>query len=269
MTVMKTSRIPEGLWVKCDNCGEIIYRKEVEKNLDVCPKCQYHFRISANARLKLTVDEGSFQEFNENLVGTDPLAFRDRAPYGERLAEAQRKTGQREGVITGHATIGGNPVVMVVFEFGFMGGSMASAVGEKIARAAERAAEENLPLIIIACSGGARMQEGLVSLMQMAKTCAALGRLSEKGLPFISLMADPTTGGVTASFAMMGDITLGEPKALIGFAGPRVIKQTIGQNLPELFQRSEFLLEHGMLDLVVSRKDLRSTLSRLLSFFAH
>jgi acetyl-CoA carboxylase carboxyl transferase subunit beta len=264
----RDSRIPEGLWTKCDNCGEIIYRREVEKNLDVCPKCQYHFRISSAQRIRLLVDEGSFEEFASEVCGGDPLAFRDRERYVDRLTEARRKTGLNEAVVTGRGTIQGQGIILAVLDFFFMGGSMASGVGEKVALAAERAMEENRPLIILSCSGGARMQEGLLSLMQMAKTCAALTRLAQRRLPFISIMADPTTGGVTASFAMMGDINIGEPKALIGFAGPRVIKQTIGQELPDLFQRSEFLLEHGMLDMVVSRKAMRNTLARLLGFFA-
>ncbi len=264
----KSSRIPHGLWTKCDNCGEIIYRKEIEKNLDVCPKCHYHFRISAEARIRLLVDEGSFQSAEDNVTSDDPLSFRDRERYIDRLREAQRRTGLTEAVVTGAGTIGGHPAVLAVFDFSFMGGSMASAVGEKVARAAERAAVEKKPLVVISCSGGARMQEGLLSLMQMAKTCATLTRLAEAGQPFISLLADPTTGGVTASFAMMGDVIIGEPKALIGFAGPRVIKQTIGQELPAGFQRAEFLLEHGQLDMVVSRKSLRSIVIRLLEFFA-
>ncbi len=265
---IKTSRIPEGLWIKCDNCGEIIYRKEIERNLDVCPKCNYHFRISASSRLRLLVDEGSFEAIEETLTSEDPLQFKDRVKYTDRLKQAKEKTGLQEAVIAGTGAVGGHRVVLCVFEFFFMGGSMGSAVGEKITRAMELAAGEGKPLIIISCSGGARMQEGLLSLMQMAKTCAALTRLSEAGMPFISILADPTTGGVTASFAMMGDINIGEPRALIGFAGPRVIKQTIGQDLPDGFQRAEFLLEHGMLDMVVSRKDLRPTIVRLLDFFA-
>ncbi len=265
--LLKTSRIPEGLWIKCDNCGEIIYRKEVEKNLDVCPKCQYHFRISAAARIRLLVNDGTFQPFDEDLISGDPLGFRDKERYVDRLRESRKKTGMNEAIITGYGSVGDHPVVLAVMEFGFMGGSMGSVVGEKVARAVERAAAERKPFISIATSGGARMQEGLISLMQMAKTCAALTRLSAAGQPFISILADPTTGGVMASFAMMGDVIIGEPKALLGFAGPRVIKQTIGQDLPEGFQRAEFLLAHGMLDMVVSRKNLRLTLIQIISFF--
>jgi acetyl-CoA carboxylase carboxyl transferase subunit beta len=262
----RSSRIPEGLWIKCDNCGEIIYRKEVDRNLEVCPKCQYHFRISSAARIRVLLDEGSFVPFDEGLMSDDPLGFRDRERYADRLRDAQAKTGMNEAVVTGTGTIGGHPVVVAVMEFAFMGGSMGSVVGEKIARAAERAAAEKKPFITIAASGGARMQEGLLSLMQMAKTCAALERLSRAGVPYLSFMADPTMGGVTASFAMMGDINLGEPRALVGFAGPRVIKQTIGQDLPEGFQRSEFLIEHGMLDMIVSRRKMRETFVRILEF---
>jgi acetyl-CoA carboxylase carboxyl transferase subunit beta len=264
---IKTSRIPEGLWVKCINCGEITYRKEIERNLNICPKCNYHFRISSDTRIKLLVDEGSFEPLDKNLLSGDPLHFKDRIKYPDRIKQARDKTGLNEALVSGKATIGGHAVVLCVFEFAFMGGSMASVVGEMVARAIERAAEEKRPLIIISCTGGARMQEGLLSLMQMAKTCAALTRLSEAGIPFISILADPTTGGVTASFAMMGDVNIGEPRALIGFAGPRVIKQTIGQDLPEGFQRAEFLLEHGMLDMVVNRKELRTTIIKILDFF--
>jgi acetyl-CoA carboxylase carboxyl transferase subunit beta len=267
-SALKSSRIPQGLWIKCDNCGEIIYRKEVERNLDVCPKCQYHFRISSAARIRLLVDEGSFREFGRNLTSVDPLGFKDKEKYTDRLRESRRKTQLPEAIVTGDSAVGGHQVVLAVMEFAFMGGSMGSVVGEKFARAVERAVEQGRPFISIATSGGARMQEGLLSLMQMAKTCAALTRLAEAGRPYLSILADPTTGGVTASFAMMGDLNIGEPKTLIGFAGPRVIKQTIGQDLPELFQRSEFLLDHGMLDLIVSRKQLRPTVIRLLDFFS-
>lgn len=264
---LKASRIPQGLWVKCENCGEIIYRKEVDRNLDVCPKCHYHFRISALSRIALLLDEGSFEQFDPDLASADPLEFKDSEKYQERLRKAAKKTGLQEAVVSGYGSINGHPVVLAVMDFGFMGGSMGSVVGEKVARAAERAAREKKPFLTIATSGGARMQEGLLSLMQMAKTCAALTRLAEARVPFISILADPTTGGVTASFAMMGDLNIGEPRALIGFAGPRVIKQTIGQELPEGFQRSEFLLEHGQLDLIVSRRELRPTIARLLRFF--
>ncbi|MBM4137017.1 MAG: acetyl-CoA carboxylase carboxyltransferase subunit beta [Nitrospira sp.] len=264
---LKTDRkgkIPEGLWVKCDSCKEIVYRKEIEKNLKVCPKCNYHFRISARDRLKLLVDEGSFTELDENLVSGDPLHFKDTISYKERLKENQQKSGLKEAVISGDALIKGHPVSLVIMDFSFMGGSMGSVVGEKVSKAAERSIEENQPLIIVASSGGARMQEGIFSLMQMAKVSAAIGRLKENGILYISILCDPTFGGVTASFAMLGDIIIAEPKSLIGFAGPRVIEQTIKQPLPEGFQRADFLLEHGLIDMVVDRKNLEDMLAKLL-----
>ncbi len=264
-TEEKKVRIPEGLWVKCLNCKEIIYKKEVDRNLQVCPKCNYHFRLNAQQRLKYLVDSGSFQEFNQDLEPQDPLKFKDKIPYPERIKKAQEKTGLKEAVITGKAKIKGIDVVVAVMDFDFMGGSMGSVVGEKIARAAEAALQERLPFITVASSGGARMQEGMLSLMQMAKVSAAVGRLKEAGLPYISILADPTFGGVTASFAMLGDIIIAEPRSLVGFAGPRVIEQTIKQPLPEGFQRAEFLLEHGMVDMVVPRKQLKDTLHRVLS----
>jgi acetyl-CoA carboxylase carboxyl transferase subunit beta len=260
--------IPQGLWVKCEACKEIVYRQEVDRGGRVCPKCHYPFRITARERIGLLADEGSFEEHDTALRSVDPLGFRDTKRYPDRLKAARAKTGLDEAVVTGTARVSGYPLVLVVFEFGFLGGSMASVVGEKITRAIELAIQKRLALLIVTASGGARMQEGILSLMQMAKTSAALARLDDERLPFISLLTDPTTGGVTASFAMLGDIIMAEPHALIGFAGPRVIAETIRQPLPEGFQRSEFLLAHGQLDLVVERRELRETLRRVLSFFA-
>src|SRR5512143_1814739 len=261
----KKVKIPEGLWVKCDNCKEIIYRKEVDKNLKVCPKCDYHFRISASERLPYLVDEGSFLEVEDGLSPKDFLAFKD---YKDKLKSSRKKTGLKDAVISGEARIGGKHVTIVVMDFDFMGGSMGSVVGEKITRAVERAIEKQVAFVSVASSGGARMQEGTLSLMQMAKTSAAVARLGEAGLPFISILTDPTFGGVTASFAMLGDIIIAEPKSLIGFAGPRVIEQTIKQQLPAGFQRAEFLLEHGMIDMIVQRKDLHAVLGKILDFFS-
>ncbi len=260
----KKIKIPEGLWVKCDNCREIIYRKEIDKNLKVCPKCNYHFRISAQERLGLLVDKDTFEEINRDVTSGDPLGFEDTISYKERIKENQKKSGLKEAVITGEARIKGYPVIIAIMDFSFLGGSMGSAVGEKIVRAAETAHNKRIPLITVASSGGARMQEGIFSLMQMAKTSAAIARLKEAGVPFISILSDPTFGGVTASFAMLGDIIIAEPKSLIGFAGPRVIEQTIKQQLPENFQRAEFLLSHGMIDMVVDRKDLKETIGKIL-----
>jgi acetyl-CoA carboxylase carboxyl transferase subunit beta len=260
-------RTPKGLWVKCDNCGEMVYKEEVERNLKVCPKCNYHFRISARERIELLVDKGTFKERDRSLISRDPLRFRDSKKYVDRLKEAQRKTGMKDAVVCGETCIGGFPVELVVFEFGFLGGSMGSVVGEKITRAAERARERDVPLIIVSSSGGARMQESILSLMQMGKTCAVLTSLSEAGVPFISVLTDPTTGGVSASFALLGDVVISEPRALIGFAGPRVIEQTIRQQLPSGFQRAEFLVDHGFVDMVVDRKILKSTLERIVSLF--
>ena len=259
--------IAEGLWIKCDSCKEIVYRAEVERGGRVCPKCRYPFRISARERIALLVDEGSFEERDARFRSQDPLGFRDTKRYRDRLRSARERTGLEEAVLSGVARIGGFPVVLCVFEFDFMGGSMASVVGEKVTRAAELAAQKRIPLIVVSASGGARMQEGILSLMQMAKTAAALQRLSEERVPYISILTDPTTGGVTASLAMLGDIILAEPRALIGFAGPRVIAETIRQPLPEGFQRSEFLLAHGQVDRVVERRELRDLLRRTLVFF--
>jgi acetyl-CoA carboxylase carboxyl transferase subunit beta len=262
----KKVKVPEGLWIKCDNCKEIIYRKEVDKNFKVCPKCDYHFRISASERLPYLVDEGSFREVEDGLSPSDALDFKD---YKDKLKSSRKKTGLKDAVISGDAKIGGRPVQVVIMDFNFMGGSMGSVVGEKIARTVERAIEQRTPFISVAASGGARMQEGILSLMQMAKTSAAVARLAEAGLPFISILTDPTFGGVTASFAMLGDVIIAEPKTLIGFAGPRVIEQTIKQQLPPGFQRAEFLMAHGMIDMITSRKDMHATLARLVEFFAN
>ena len=264
-TPAKKVKIPEGLWVKCDNCKEIIYRKEVDKNFKVCPKCDYHFRISASERLPYLVDEGTFLEVEDGLSPRDFLNFKD---YKDKLKSSRKKTGLKDAIISGDAKIGGRAVSLVVMDFQFMGGSMGSVVGERIVRGVERAIEKKVPFIAVASSGGARMQEGIVSLMQMAKTAAAVAKLGEAGLPFISVLTDPTFGGVTASFAMLGDIIIAEPKSLIGFAGPRVIEQTIKQQLPPGFQRAEFLLDHGMIDMIVPRKDMRAGLGKILEFFA-
>jgi acetyl-CoA carboxylase carboxyl transferase subunit beta len=257
------SRVPEGLYVKCGACKESIYRKEVLKNLSVCPKCSFHFRISARERLTLLCDT-IWEEFDTDLVSSDPLSFRDTKPYAARLADGYKKTDSRDALISAVGAIDGIAAAMAVMEYGFIGGSMGVVVGEKVTRAVERALREKLPLIVVSCSGGARMMEGTLSLMQMAKISAALSRLDDARLPFVSLLTDPTTGGVTASFAMLGDLNVAEPGALIGFAGPRVIEQTIRQKLPEGFQRAEFLLEHGMLDMVVDRRELKPTLARSL-----
>jgi len=259
----KKGKTPEGLWVKCDGCKEIIYKKEIEKNLKICPKCNYHFRISARERLKLLVDEGSFVEIDENLSSVDPLHFKDSISYKDRLKENQKKSGLKEAVVSGDALIKGYPVSLAIMDFSFMGGSMGSVVGEKVSRAAERSIEKKQPFISIASSGGARMQEGIFSLMQMAKASAAIGKLKDNGILYISILCDPTFGGVTASFATLGDIIIAEPKSLIGFAGPRVIEQTIKQPLPDDFQRADFLLEHGLIDMVVDRKILKETLAKI------
>jgi len=265
----KRLKIPEGIWKKCDNCKEIVYRKEVEKNLNVCPKCNYHFKIPARERLELIYDHGQYSEFDTDIVAIDPLKFKDRKKYTDRVRDSRTKTGLNDVLINSEGNVGGYPVVICVFEFSFMGGSMGSVVGEKLVRGMEKAIKRRIPFMTITSSGGARMQEGLLSLMQMAKTSAATNKLSEQKIPFISLMADPTTGGVLASFAMLADITMAEPKALIGFAGARVIEQTIGEQVPKGFQRSEFLLEHGMLDSIVNRCDMRDVLTNVLRFFSY
>ncbi len=264
----KTLKVPQGLWVKCNHCNEIIYKKEVERNLDVCPKCNYHFRISSRRRIETVLDEGSFVEYDSALEPQDALDFKDLKRYKDRLREAHKKHASKDAFVSGQGLIDGRKVMIGAFEFSFMGGSMGSVVGEKITRLVEHASAERTPLVIFTSSGGARMQEGILSLMQMAKTAAAIARLNEKGIPYISVLTDPTTGGVTASFAMLGDVIVAEPRALIGFAGPRVIRETIRQKLPEGFQRAEYLLEHGMIDMIVERKMMKSTLSLLLSLLA-
>jgi acetyl-CoA carboxylase carboxyl transferase subunit beta len=257
------SRVPEGLWSKCENCKEILYRKDVIKNLSVCPKCAFHFRLSARERLELFFD-GPWEEFDVGLVSADPLGFHDNKAYADRLKAGKAKTDSYDAVVSAVGTMGGRRTVIAAMEYGFIGGSMGVVVGEKVTRAIEKAIAEKLPLVVVSCSGGARMMEGTLSLMQMAKISAALVRLQQAKLPFLSVLTDPTTGGVTASYAMLGDLNVAEPGALIGFAGPRVIEQTIRQKLPEGFQRSEFLLEHGMLDMVVDRRELKKALVRSL-----
>jgi acetyl-CoA carboxylase carboxyl transferase subunit beta len=256
----RTSKVPEGLWVKCTQCGEILQSKILKDNLHVCPECALHFRMSAADRIAMLTDEGSFDEYAEDLVSTDPLEFDDTKPYKARLRSAADSTGLRDAFVVGKAKLQGLPFHLGVFEFKFMGGSMGVVVGEKVARLFEGALKDRLPAVLVSASGGARMQEGILSLMQMAKTTAMISRMREEGIPYISVLSDPTTGGVAASFAMLGDIIIAEPHALIGFAGPRVIEQTIRQSLPEGFQRSEFLLKHGFLDRIVSRKDLANEL---------
>jgi acetyl-CoA carboxylase carboxyl transferase subunit beta len=265
-TAEKSSRVPEGLWVKCPGCAQIIYNKDLDKNQQVCPKCAYHFRINAADRLRSLFDNGEWTEHFPNLTSNDPLTFTDTKPYRDRLRGTIAKTGMNDAVIIATGALDGLDIVVAAMEYSFIGGSMGVVVGEKITRAIEMALERRQPLIVISCSGGARMMEGALSLMQMAKVSAALARLDRARLPFISVLTDPTTGGVTASFAMLGDLNIAEPKALIGFAGPRVIEQTIRQKLPEGFQRSEFLLAHGMLDLIVDRRELKSTIARSLGF---
>jgi acetyl-CoA carboxylase carboxyl transferase subunit beta len=256
----------EGLWVKCESCRQIIWKKDLEENLNVCPKCGKHFRIDARTRLANLFDNGEYETFSDNLASTDPLKFVDLKPYSERLKKAQEETGLTDAVINARGKLNGRAVIVSAMEYGFIGGSMGAVVGEVITRAVEEALEKAQPLIIISASGGARMMEGVLSLMQLAKISAALARLDEARVPYISVLTDPTTGGVTASFAMLGDLNIAEPGALIGFAGPRVIEQTIRQKLPPGFQRSEFLLEHGMLDAVVHRKEIKAYISRALDF---
>jgi len=263
----KRKEIPDRLWMRCDGCGDILYRKEVEKLLWTCPKCNHHFRISARQYVGLLADEGTFRSMDDHLAPADPLAFRDSKRYTDRLKASQRKTGLADAILTGTAKVAGSRVELGVLDFGFMGGSMGSVVGEKVARATARATDAACPLILVSCSGGARMQEGILSLMQMAKTSAVLARLSDAGGLYVSILTHPTTGGVTASFATLGDVIIAEPGALVGFAGPRVIQQTIKQDLPEGFQRSEFLLEHGMVDMIVHRTNMRDTVTGLVQFF--
>jgi acetyl-CoA carboxylase carboxyl transferase subunit beta len=258
--------IPGGLWTKCPSCSAIVYTRELERNNLVCTQCSFHFRLSADQRIQLLCDRHSFEELDAGIRSNDPLQFRDSIKYKERLKRAEKKSGAEEAVMTGRARLDGKQIVIGVFNFAFMGGSMGTVVGEKLTRAVETATLEKVPMIIVSASGGARMHEGIYSLMQMAKITAALVRHSDAGLPYISLLTDPTTGGVAASFSMQGDIIIAEPGALIGFAGPRVIEQTIKKKLPEGFQRSEFLLEHGMIDLVSKRGDLKRTVSTVLDY---
>jgi acetyl-CoA carboxylase carboxyl transferase subunit beta len=263
----KPSRVPEGLWIKCDGCQQTIWHKELDRNLNVCPKCNYHLRISSDERIKLLLDEGaSYQELFSGILSVDVLRFRDTKKYRDRLQSSWNNSGKSDAVRIIEGKMGGRTLVLGVMEYNFMGGSMGSVVGEKITRAIEHCLQHRLPLIVISCSGGARMQEGALSLMQMAKISAALARMDDEGLPYISILTDPTTGGVSASYAMLGDLNIAEPRALIGFAGPRVIEQTIRQKLPEGFQRSEFVLEHGMLDDIVERKNMRDYLIKVLQF---
>jgi len=261
----KGSRVPEGLWVKCPDCAQAIYNKDLATNLNVCPKCAHHFRIGAAERLR-TLFDGEWTEYDKDLMSLDPLSFTDTKPYKSRLKASMAATGLKDAVITASGAIDGIQTIVASMEYEFIGGSMGVVVGEKITRAIERAVDGNMPLVIVCCSGGARMMEGALSLMQMAKICGALARLDQAGLPYVAVLTDPTTGGVTASFAMLGDLNIAEPKALIGFAGPRVIEQTIRQKLPEGFQRSEFLLEKGMIDLVIDRREMKTVIANALRF---
>ena len=256
----------EGLWVKCDQCRQIIWKKDLEDNLNVCPKCDRHFRIDARTRLSQLLDDNEYDVFDSNLASTDPLKFVDLKAYKSRLHQAQEDTGLQDAIINAQGKLNGRAVIVSAMEYAFIGGSMGAVVGEAITRAIERATETRMPIVIVSASGGARMMEGVISLMQLAKISAALSRLDEVRVPYISVLTDPTTGGVTASFAMLGDLNIAEPGALIGFAGPRVIEQTIRQKLPQGFQRAEFLLEHGMLDAVVARKQLKPYIARALEF---
>jgi acetyl-CoA carboxylase carboxyl transferase subunit beta len=257
----------EGLWTKCDACRAIIWKKDLEANWQVCPKCNFHFRLSAKRRLDLLLDDSQWTEHDSNLASSDPLDFVDTKPYAQRLRDARHKLQMNDAIITAEGRLEGRPVICCSMEFGFIGGSMGAVVGEKVTRAVEMSLEKKQPLVIVSCSGGARMMEGVVSLMQLAKASAALARLDEARVPYISLLTDPTTGGVTASYAMLGDLNIAEPGALIGFAGPRVIEQTIREKLPEGFQTAEFLLEHGFLDAVVPRTELKRYIARSLAFF--
>jgi len=258
--------IPEGLWTKCTSCGEIVYGKKMEQLLWVCPNCDFHFRIANRKYISLLLDDGQLEEYDTNLISKDPLKFKDSKKYPDRIKAAQAKSGSLEGLVAGLAKINGTVISFAIMDFSFIGGSMGSVVGEKIARAIERAIEHEVPLVIVSSSGGARMQEGILSLMQMAKTSALLAVLAEKKIPYISILTNPTTAGVMASYASLGDVIIAEPKALLGFAGPRVIKQTIGADLPEGFQSSEFFLERGFLDKIVQRQDLRETVIKLLDY---
>jgi acetyl-CoA carboxylase carboxyl transferase subunit beta len=256
----------EGLWVKCEGCKNILWKKDLETNLLCCPKCNYHFKMSARPRLEMLFDDGRYTQHDANLVSTDPLKFEDTKTYQDRLQKAQKLTGLADALVTGEGLLQGRPTIICAMEFQFIGGSMGAVVGEKITRAIDRCIAQKVPLAIISCSGGARMMEGAISLMQMAKISAALGRLEGTRQPYISILTNPTTGGVTASYAMLGDLNIAEPGALIGFAGPRVIEQTIRQKLPDGFQTAEFLLSHGMLDAIVPRKEMKAYLGQLLGF---
>ncbi len=261
--------IPEGLWIKCKSCSSVLYRAELERNMDVCPKCSHHFRIGARRRLDLFLDEGEREEVGANLEPVDILKFKDSKKYRDRLVQAQKATDEKDALIAMRGQLKGLPVVVAAFEFKFMGGSMGSVVGERFVRAANLALEQRIPFVCFSASGGARMQEALFSLMQMAKTSAVLARMSKQGVPFVSVLTDPTMGGVSASFAMLGDINVAEPNALIGFAGPRVIEQTVRETLPEGFQRSEFLLEHGAIDMIVDRREMRDRLANVLAIMTN
>lgn len=266
-TETRTRSVPEGVWIKCQKCDAQLYRNELERNLQVCPKCENHMRIGARKRLSFFLDPDSQTEIAAGLESEDPLRFRDTKKYRDRLVQAQKKTGEKDALITVSGTLLGRSVVVCAFEFAFMGGSMGSVVGERFSRATDYAAENNMPLISFAASGGARMQEALFSLLQMAKTAAALARLGKAGIPYVSVLTDPTTGGVSASLAMLGDVNIAEPGALIGFAGPRVIEQTVREKLPEGFQRSEFLLDHGAIDMIIDRRQMREQIADLLAKF--
>jgi len=266
-TEKRTKSVPEGVWIKCTVCDAQLYRNELERNLHVCPKCDYHMRIGARKRIEVFLDPDSDQELSAKLESEDPLKFRDSKRYRDRLVQAQKKTGEKDALLSATGTLLGRPVVVCAFEFGFMGGSMGSVVGERFARAVRHAADNNMPLVCFSASGGARMQEALFSLLQMAKTSAALAKLGAKGIPYVSVLTDPTTGGVSASLAMLGDVNIAEPNALIGFAGPRVIEQTVRERLPEGFQRSEFLLDHGAIDMIVDRRKMRQEIGDLLAKF--
>lgn len=267
-TERRTKSVPEGVWIKCTRCDAQLYRNELERNLQVCPKCNFHMRIGARKRLEYFLDADSQTELNAELEPEDPLKFRDSKRYRDRLVAAQKKTGEKDALVTVTGKLHGQPIVACAFEFGFMGGSMGSVVGERFARAANHAAANNLPLISFAASGGARMQEALFSLLQMAKTSASLAYLGAAGCPYVSVLTDPTTGGVSASLAMLGDVNVAEPGALIGFAGQRVIEQTVRERLPEGFQRSEFLLDHGAIDMIIDRRKMREEIGELLAKFA-
>jgi acetyl-CoA carboxylase carboxyl transferase subunit beta len=266
LAAQEKKNIPEGLWTKCNSCGEVVYSKKMEELLWVCPRCGFHFRISSAKYISLLLDNGHLDEYDPDLTSVDPLKFKDSKRYPDRIKAAQKKTGATEGIIAGMGMVGGMPVSFAIMNFAFIGGSMGSVVGEKIARAIDRAIDKEVPLIIVSCSGGARMQEGILSLMQMAKTSALLAVLAEKKIPYVSILTNPTTAGVMASYASLGDVIIAEPKALLGFAGPRVIQQTIGQELPDGFQSTEFFFDKGFVDRIVERRDLRDTVTKLLKF---